>query len=426
MLPPPIPLATRPPIRWANVLLGLALVAAGLALIFAVAVAEARWLDDAPWAGAILATDGPAPFEDAFTIYARRVPIENFPEQKAVVDNLPPWAGDSAGMFGLDTTEWFFVVEAPPAALEPVLASGRMPQPEKFEVLAGTLARADSFVMDGRTFTVVGRLRPTTGAAAFAYVTPQDRLNRRLFTRARKATEGWWAPSGIDQLEELDESVELERLSLVLGFPTQRRNSLATVLGLALVAVGGALAQVRLFQGLAARPTGPLRPAFAALADFPFLVALMHILLFGGFFIAMLAGINAPIDHLRLQSFIAYVFTEGGLGYVGDAYLSGNIWRASVATFFNNYVVQVLLYTILGSVLIPFFGFFKNIATFLFTGFVMAPVESGTSARYVYHAVTLTLELEAYVVATIIICLWPYRLIMALRRHAPMGWSVRR
>ena len=426
MLPPPIPLTIRSPVRWTHVLLGIAVVIAGLALIAAVAVAEMRWIDEAPWAGTLVAPDGAAPFEDTLQIKARRVPIENFPDQKALVENMPAWSGDSATMFGLDKTEWVFIVEAPPSTLEPILDSGRMPRPEQYEVLAGSLTRRETFVMDGRTFTVVGRLRPTAGGLAFAYIAPQDRLNRRLFTRAREASTGWLAPFGMDRLEQLDEPMELEPRSLLAGFPTQRTYALATFLGLVLVAAGGGFAQVRLFQGLAARPTGPLGPAFAALADFPFLVALMHILLYGALFIAMLAGTNAPVDHLRVQDFIAYVFTEGGLEYVGDAYASGDIVRAAFATFFNNYVIQVLLYTIVGSMLIPFFGFFKNFATFAFVGFVMAPVDTGASARYIYHAVTLTLELEAYVVATIIICLWPYRIITALRRQAPAGWSVKR
>ena len=426
MLPPPIPLTTRPPIRWAHVSLGIALVAAGLALIVVVALAEARWIDDAPWAGALVGLDGPAPFEEAIPIKARRVPIENFPDQKALIENMPEWSGDSAAMFGLDKTEWVFIVDAPAATLEPLLESGRLPRAEQYEVLAGSLTRRDNFVMDGRTFTVVGRLFATTGGLAFAYIAPEDRLNRRLFTRARDATTGWLAPHGLDRLEEMDEPMELERRSLLAGFPTRRSYALATFLGLVLVASGGALAQLRLFQGLAARPAGPLGPAFAALADFPFLVALMHILLYGGLFVAMLMGTNAPVDHLRVQDFIAYVFSEGGLEHVGEAYASGNVVRAAWATFFNNYILQVLLYTILGSMVVPFLGFFKNFATFAFVGFVMAPVDTGASARYIYHAITLTLELEAYVVATIIICLWPYRLIEALRRQAPLGWSVKR
>lgn len=426
MLPPPIPLTNRPPVRWAHVVLGIAIVIAGLALTVAVAVAEMGWIEDAPWAGALVAPEGPAPFEDALQIKARRVPLDNFPDQKAVVENMPEWSGDSATMFGLDKTEWMFIVEAPANTLEPLIESGRLPRPEQYEVLAGSLTRRDSFVMDGRTFTVVGRLRPTTGGLAFAYIAPEDRLNRRLVTRAREATTGWLAPNGMDRLDKLDETTELERPSLLAGFPTQRVYALATFLGLVLVAAGGGFAQIRLFQGLAARPTGPFGPAFAALADFPFLVALMHILLYGALFLAMLVGTSSPVDHLRVQDYIAYVFTDGGLGYVGDAYASGDILHAAYATFFNNYIVQVLIYTVIGSMLIPFFGFFKNFATFAFVGFVMAPVDTGASARYVYHAVTLTLELEAYVVATIIICLWPYRLIEALRRQAPFGWSVKR
>ena len=68
-------------------------------------------------------------------------------------------------------------------------------------------------------------------------------------------------------------------------------------------------------------------------------------------------------------------------------------------------------YSALPSLVFPFAGLFKNLLSFGFVGFVMTPLWTGSAAQNTYHSITLTLELEAYVVVTFAVCALPIRVV---------------
>jgi len=98
--------------------LGFILLAVGVALIAVTARYEAAQMREQPWSGTLFCTDGEAPWDGAYTIHARRVPIDNFENQvvyrddfKEAFETLPD--GESP----LDLREWLSALEAPPETL---------------------------------------------------------------------------------------------------------------------------------------------------------------------------------------------------------------------------------------------------------------------------------------------------------------------
>ena len=89
---------------------------------------------------------------------------------------------------------------------------------------------------------------------------------------------------------------------------------------------------------------------------------------------------------------------------------------ATLATLRQNYLMGTCLYSVLPSLVIPFAGLLKNLVSFLFVGFIMAPLWTGSAVQNTYHSITLTLELEAYVVVSFAICVLPVRVFEGIRR----------
>lgn len=399
--------------------LGLLLVAAGVGLIAFVARMELRDRAEQPWGDAVFVPEGEALWEGVLLVASRRVPLDNFPQEKAMVDLFRPFASqDIVALFSLDKTEWVVSIDAPVEIFEPLLASGRLPEPGTPEVLAGEFARLDEFTMDDTRFKAVGRLQRGVSGFAFTYLLPEHAGISGYFTEEKGATKGWCDPQGLHRLEEMVKGGEpFDGLSAFVALvPTERRYSWGVILGLVLVATGGAMVQLRFFGRLAPRRCGPFSPAFRAIAGGWLPLAAMHILLFGSFFAMMAVGMERPIDNMRLQNYVLHAFTEGELGYIGNAYASGNIPLAAAATFVNNFALQVVVLTILISFVIPAIGVLKNVLSFMMAGFVMSPIWAGLAMTLVYHSITMTLELEAYVVASFVVCLFWWRIARGLAK----------
>ncbi len=398
--------------------LGAVLLASGLGLIAAVAFFEERDLESAPWAMAVFSPDGAAPWDGTTPIAVRKVPMSNFPDTQFVIDSLRSRMGEQdIDAFQLNKTEWVLAFDAPSEFFAPVLESGRLPKPGAREVLAGCLARLDRFEMDGASFQVVGRLRRDTGALAFAYVLPDAPVFRRHFHLQPAATIGWFDADPDDGFSALEEDA-LQGRTIVGGEPPARRvHTLVVILGLVCVATGGAVLHVRIFNRWAFTARGAFAPFLRAHVESPFLVMLMHVVLYGPLFLAMLAATRMPVENMRLHEFIVHTFSEGSLDYVGDAYQSGNVWRAAGATWVNNYLLQTLGLTFVPSLVVPFVGVLKTLGSFVLAGFALSPLWAGNASRFVFHAITMTLELEAYILACVAICLFPIRLFG--RSHGP-------
>ena len=400
---------------------GLALLATGVAIIAVVAYQEEQGRIESAWSDTVIVLNNEPLWEGTFPVFARRVPLDNFPNQEVFHSEF--LEGIETARFDLatlDQTEWLIGLDAPEPLFQLMLESGRLPKPGAPEVLAGAFTRIDRFTIAGTEYTVVGRLTRSMPGLYFAYVMPySDSVPSALFSE--DTTQGWMDPKGRERLrDEIDEKDEdhaaLRDIELLGGnrSPATSRHAWAVTLGLLLVAVGGAIAHLRLFALLADRRIGPLRPVLREIGNRPVLIGLVHLVLFGPFFLTMALSVDYPLPNMWMQQIIQHVFSDGSLSYVGDAYASGNILLASVATFANNYLMQTVFLTFLISFAIPFLGLFKNIASFAMAGLGMSPIWTGMAAIFMYHCITMTLELEAYVVASFVICVWPIRLVKGL------------
>ena len=168
---------------------------------------------------------------------------------------------------------------------------------------------------------------------------------------------------------------------------------------------------LRLLRLLAPRAGRLLGPCLAELSARRALLVAVHVMLYGALFGAMAAGVLLPRATWNAMHFTRSVFSEGALGHIGRAYASGNILWATLATLHQNYLVGTCLYSALPSLVFPFAGLFKNLLSFGFVGFVMTPLWTGSAAQNTYHSITLTLELEAYVVVTFAVCALPIRVV---------------
>jgi hypothetical protein len=336
----------------------------------------------------------------------RRVPINNFPWQRDLYrrlkQSLPPDEFDS---LKLDTTEWFLSIDLPPGAFAPLLESGRLPRKGTDEVLAGAFARAEFVQVDDGAFNVVGRLKRGTGALATAYVLPNDEVWEPLWMST--ASPGWFDPNGLARIQAMDDPDAFIERHEIQGSaaPAPPGAVYVCIAGLGVVAFGGALLHQGLFR-VFIRRGGVFRPAMRAAVDHPRLVFLMHALLYGTFFVCTLPAIRYPFINVLMQEYIRHAFSDGSLGYVGDAYGSGNVLRAAVATWLNNFIVQTAGLTMLLSVFVPMLGVLKTAMSFALAGVGMTPLWSGMPGVFVPHSITMVLELEAYIYACVAVCVF--------------------
>ena len=416
--------STPPPVlaKPYKLVFGLLLLALGPLVILSVAVLEGFDRNSQTWGSAVFAPDGHPPWPGVHTIHVRHVPLGHFAMQKAMYDqarDATRWEEIEA--IGLDMTERVISIDMQSEEMEPLLESGRAPSPGEPELVAGVFARLNRFELDGTTFEVVGRLQPGIPGLHFAYLLPTDPVWNPIFAGSEEATTGWLDPDGAERISKMEAPEAFLEQERVVGLqaPARTAYALVVILGLLFVAIGGALVHVALFQRWARMRAGVLSPMFAAIAQHRRLVLFMHVLLFGGFFLSMFTSMRYPVISIFLQEFIAHEFSEGGLAYVGAAYESGNILLATGATFLNNYLLQTVLLTICISFVVPMIGVLKTLASFVLAGFGMAPLWAGMSGMFVFHCITMTLELEGYIFACVAVCVFWIRLQEGLRQRQP-------
>ncbi|HIJ66024.1 MAG TPA: hypothetical protein HPP77_08740 [Candidatus Hydrogenedentes bacterium] len=404
---------------WALLKAPLALLCAGVAIIACMSICESRALSGQVWRDAVLILEGPPLWSDCIPVRMRHVPLANFPITQIVLRSLRQRPADAEliAQLNLDKQERVMMFDLPRDTWESLLAWGRMPEPGAPEVLAGDLARLDRFVMDDVQFEVVGRIQRGVPGFTFSYALPYDRHLARFFLTEAGAVEGWLAPDGMARIRG-DDLGELKgadtKIRLVRHTRTPRGISLGTILGLAFVAWGGAAAQIRFLRQAGRRARGPLAFVLEELSASGSLLWASHAGCYGTLFFFTIAALAFPIANARMGEYVGSLFIEGDLSYIGAAYASGNVLLAALATFVNNYVVQTVGLCILPSFVVPFAGVVKNLLSFALVGFVMAPIWTGFVEHYVYHCITMTLELEAYVLASFIVSVLPIRAVKGL------------
>lgn len=386
---------------------------AGLVLLATVTWFEVQNPVNRTWRDAVIAVENQPPWDNLIEISFRRLPDDSFfgPGSVAAEAAYGPGWKELAEKFGWYKNEAILSLSIPEKDWEALLASGRLPEPGKPEVLGGDLTRWDVFVMDGVTFEEVGRINRGNPVFTFAYALPDHEAVRPFFSEERGGKKAWLAPDGLARLAQEEFSLERAKdLKLAGGIArTTPALALGTVAGLMLVALGGVLIQLRFFHWLSARPQRVFAPIFRDMAQHRLLLWTLHGLCYGLWFSWMLVAREFPLTNMRLMQLVRITFSEGDLSYIGTAYASGDIWMATLATFFHNYVVQTLALTIIPSFIIPFWGLLKNLLSFMLIGFAMAPIWIGISEGYIYHSITMVVELEGYILASFMVTRLPIR-----------------
>lgn len=393
-------------------------VAAGIFVISFVASHEARQLAERPWVDGVLVPDSPLPGGDAEGLIparVRRLPGKMLDNAFASQLRESPGGEELFEKLGLDKGAFIVYLEASPATLGPVLSSGRLPRPGEREALAGDMASPGPFDMDGTGFRVVGRLHRSVSGLGYAYVILESEETKPLFSAESAATKGWFDPRGIERMTNGDALYEDEDMELFAG--VARGDSLKTagaILGLMLVAIGGAVFQVRVLCWLGSHGRVPLRAILREMGERSLLLWGIHLLLYGAFFFSMLVALHYPLVNYHLTTFVSGEFATGSLSQIGEAYASGNILSAALETLKHNFLKATLCFTIAPSIIIPGAGLAKNLLTFAVVGFVMCPMWTGSAEVMAYHSITMTLEMEAYVIASFAVIAYVLRLLRGI------------
>lgn len=412
--PPPMPAGEPPPPK-PGFSGPMSLVFAGMLCLSMAAYFETKWSDEQPWSNAILMLGKsslfPVPPDDAHGVWARTVSRRVPAAEDALFESLNGLARNEGIDLSLSQPERVIAVELPVGEMGVLLLSGRLPEPGKPEVLAGDLARDDPFELDGVEFQVVGRMKRGVSGFLFTYLLPYAPGIASHFKDSTEVQRGWIHLNGLAVLDELRSGQEQEEAEFI-GGQTRTQDAFAAfaIFGLVLVAAGGAKLYMRLFERMSEPPTPVLGPLLRETVQRPRLFRTTHAVLYGVFFVFMTIGIEWPLLNYRLTEYMTAVFSEGGLSYIGDAYASQNILQAAIATYHNNYVVQTLGYTFLISVPPLALGVLKTVASFALVGFAMTPIWAGAASGYVFHSITMALELEAYIVACFVVMVWPIHL----------------
>jgi len=405
------------------------LIGLGIVILLAGAGIEARIVAHQPWAEGLFVPEDVPPPAGAVPVMVRRAPPENFPSLASWIEGAYGVPADDPDYRQLvesireneAKTEFILFIPTGAVDLQTILASGRLPEPGHAEVLAGPLARSESFTMDGTRFQAVGRINPYAGPFLFAYLLPEHDAFRLLFTPESGATQGWLHPEGSAAVQaasatppanEADETASdsqanpapLESASGIglIGTPLR----LLGIIGLACAAAGGMLLVTQIWWTLHQRGIHGGTPLLDEIVLRPRFWFGLHAALYAVFFGAMLAGMGTPLWNMTLTSLVADIFAKGELSYIGEAYSSASVVRAALATFHHNYITATLMFTLLVSIVIPGIGVLKTAASFAFIGFLMAPLWTSTMNGYSYHCITMALEFEAYILACFAVCVY--------------------
>lgn len=425
---PEYPVGSRRKLTYAALL-----ILAGMASLAMLAIAEAAWRNKIPWSRAMVGPEAGTPANNLLRAKVRTVPLDNFPEQAAVLEELnalqlPDVTAQLENM-GFARTEALLLAPAPREAMEGMLLEGRLPEPGKPEVLAGDLCRLDAFTIDNVHFTVTGRARPGVGVLTFTYLLPEHPAWQPLFETASDTVKVWIAPeggadpvqtlvdSGLLRDEERDDSAALQRAQDAMlvyeGSHLHAMTRTKPVYGWAawavLIAMLAASTVAHTQFYLLLRPRAPR--AIRGLLDH---IALhlrgwyvLHGVAYGVFAGAMAVGMLNPLGNMQVIDFVRAQFSDGGLAYIGEAYASGDILAAANATWTNNFLVQTLGLTALISLPPLALGFFKTLISLAVVGFAMTPAWTGVIDGYVLHSGTMVLELAPYILVCHVVVVWP-------------------
>jgi len=395
---------------------GLLLVALGIAFLILAANRETATKAEVSYSAGAVGLNFEAPITPAYPLKARSLgPIVD-PATAALLGESEREAMDGSILFRGYSV---YLAEIPPEIIKDMLASGRAPDPGAAEVVAGPLAADGPITIDDQQFDVVGILDRRTSGLVAAYILPNHPTWAPLFSNDQ-VQEGWYATSVLDDAgpEELADQAQ-ESNGMIIGgnYPATPFAMVMASLGLALVAVGGALFQVRLLQVANRRWRTIFSPIIDAFAQHPVLFIGTHSALYGLLIAMTAAAAGNPLLNLGVVELFSYQFQEGGLQHVAAAYESGNVPMAALYTWAFNYFFATLLMSVFPSLIVPGWAFLKNAATFALVGFGLAPIWPQTIDQFSWHSITMTLELEAYVIVSFAAIMVPVKALQGLQRN---------
>ncbi|MBX7257233.1 MAG: hypothetical protein K1Y02_12790 [Candidatus Hydrogenedentes bacterium] len=398
-IPEPVEETRVPPRSQSLSYAAVILVLAGVLVMLCLGVVESNEQKTQVWRNAVVVAEGKPFWDGVIPARFRMIREEDGPFYPLVQEILKqPNGAEILKDWRFDMREYVVAVSMPDSEWAPLVESGRVPEPGKPEVLAGPMCRFDRFTLDGVEFKVVGKLQRGTAGLSFAYLLPDSGDVMRLFEDSRGATHGWIDKDASNRewtdAQQSDESTRV----LLASTPAQPMIARGVFVGLLFVILGGAILQVRLLQAFCRRTR-----IFATLIDSTHtharLFRAVHICCYGALLLLMMIGFAFPLVHRLALLMVNDLFTRGDLAYIGNAYMSQNILHATVATFINNYIVQTLSITMIPSLLVPIWGLLKTMLNLAIAGFVLAPVYTDIALRFAFHSITVSLEVEAYVIA---------------------------
>jgi len=339
---------------------------------------------------------------------------------------------------------------------ETSLQSGRLPALGKDEVLAGARATHVGHVAIGnRSLLVVGRLKPDLALFADSYLIPASEATNDLFPlddpAVQRATLIQLEPDQFYRRKvqaQLEEALPSAKYTKVM---TEERLDPASyyryLAGLAALLLGGSGALIGLYRwgaerslrrGLAdddANWGGQDEPGsskaraswFAAplveLHERPRLVWGVHLAYFGIVILGSALIHELPDLQTVFLSAIRGALTakSGVLAAAGKAYGSGSIPWAAFVTFVINFFLGSLLMITLPSMLVPGSGILIATLRSVLWGLLLAPTLVVLALTMLPHSLTMLLEGEGYILATIFGLLIPIHIFQSSLGGNPLS-----
>jgi len=306
------------------------------------------------------------------------------------------------------------------SSLAETLREGRLPEPGKNEVLAGSQAvHEEQLSIGGRAFKVVGFLKPGVGVFSDSYLVPQDKSLDAVFPKSEPAVQ----PVEVIRLSDGEFGDRKILAQVMEAFPRESfiplgpevrsdpRGFALYLAGQGLFLLGSTGLLIGLYRWLSGRVTWPvLAEPLQELARRPRLLWGVHLVYFGLFVVGAMVIYQLPTLNTVLMAAIQGELTSKGNGVLavaGRAYGSGNMIYAAVVTFIINFFVGSLAMITLPSLIIPGVGALLAVFRATLWGLLLGP--SQVTLAYVMraHSGTLLLEGEGYILATFFALLIP-------------------
>jgi hypothetical protein len=433
----------------------LIIVSVGFAVMVAAYASRERIDSKAPWASGLIVISHEAPAEKNWG--GRAIPARlRLLSTSEIAEFMLFGTGDEGpdkalGVKGQVRVKLIELPLATAGIAAATLQSGRLPEAGRGEVLAGArIEPRETLLVGGQSLKVVGVLKPDLAVFDRSYLVPPEAIptdaTNSLFPAAVPSVlHAWIVRASAEELRDEKVKKDLEEMFPPKKFawvtPLDRiepRTFYLYLSGLGIFLLGGSGALIGMFRRLAnnyAPPVvagspgaedralggaGPGKVAVPFLAGpllemkaRPRLVWGVHLVYFGLVIVGSLLIYELADVQLVLMGKIreALGTNNNPLGFAGEAYRSGNILRAAAVTLAINFLLGSLAMITLPSILVPGSGIFVACLRATAWGMLLAPATQTLAYAMLPHSVTMLLEGEGYILATIFGLLIPIHIV---------------